>query len=61
MEPNNELEKRLTNIKGKHIKSVLSRLENLGALTQAIRKIVLDEFNDLTRETLRELGFEVAD
>lgn len=61
MENNTELEQALLNIKGKHIKSILTRLEKLGALTPAIRKIVLDELNDLTRENLRYLGFEVAD
>lgn len=51
----------LTNLKGKHIKSVLMRLENIGALTKEVRKIILDEFNDLTRENLRYLGFDVVE
>lgn len=54
-------EQALLNIKGKHIKSILSRLERLGVLSKDIRKIVLDEINDLTRENLRYLGFDVAD
>ncbi len=54
-------ERELVNLKGKHIKSVLSRLEKINALTPPVRKIVLDEFNDLMRETLRQLGYEVAD
>jgi hypothetical protein len=54
-------ERELLNLKGKHIKSVLSRLERIGALNKDVRKIILDEFNDLTRDNLRYLGFEVAD
>lgn len=54
-------EREIINLKGKHIKSVLSRLERIGALTKEVRKIVLDEFNDLTRENLRLLGYDVAD
>lgn len=61
METNSDLERELVNLKGKHIKNVLLRLEKINALTPQVRKIVLDEFNDLMRETLRELGFEVAD
>lgn len=56
-----EQERILTNIKGKHIKSVLSKLERLNMLTPQIRKIVLDGFNDFTRENLRYLGFDVPD
>ena len=56
-----EIERTLLNLKGKHIKSVLSRLEDVGSLTKDTRKIILDGFNDLTRETLRELGFKVPD
>jgi hypothetical protein len=35
----------------KHAKQVLSRMETSGVLTKELRKIVLDEFNDLARET----------
>lgn len=56
-----DLERQLTNLKGKHIKSILLRLEQINALSPAIRKIILDEVNDLMRETLRQLGFEVPD
>jgi|SwirhirootsSR2_FD_contig_21_10239948_length_847_multi_2_in_0_out_0_2 hypothetical protein len=61
MEMNDDTEKELINLKGKHIKLVLTRLERIGALNKDVRKIVLDEFNDLTRESLRLLGYEVAD
>lgn len=54
-------ERELVNLKGKHIKNVLTRLEKIGALSKDVRKIVLDEFNDLTRENLRLLGYDVAD
>ncbi len=57
----NNLEIELINLKGKHIKNVLTRLEQIDSLTPQIRKIVLDELNDLMREVLRQLGFEVAD
>lgn len=56
-----ETEKGLMNLKGKHIKSVLSRLERINAVTPQVRKIILDEFNDLTRENLRLLGYETED
>ncbi len=56
-----DIEQSITNLKGKHIKSILTRLEKLDALTPALRKIILDELNDLTRETLRFLGFDVPD
>jgi len=61
MEQMNDLEREILNLKGKHIKSVLSRLEKINAITPQIRKILLDEFNDLTRENLRLLGFDVED
>jgi hypothetical protein len=35
----------------KHAKQVLLRMENQRLLTKELRKIVLDEFNDLARET----------
>ena len=35
----------------KHAKQALSRMETQGTLTKETRKIVLDEFNDLARET----------
>lgn len=57
----NDIERELVNLKGKHIKNLLSRLEKINALTPQVRKIALDEFNDLMRETLRTLGYEVAD
>ncbi len=62
MEQTNEaLKKAIENLRGKHIKSMLSRLEELGVVSPALRKIVLDEVNDLTRDILREIGFIVED
>lgn len=58
---NDILEQMLTNLKGKHIKSTLTRLEKIEANSQQVRKIILDEFNDFLRDTLRVLGYEVAD
>jgi hypothetical protein len=57
METLQELEK----LKGKHIKQALLRLEKDGLLTPKIRKIVLDEVNDLMREVERLLGYTVED
>lgn len=54
-------EKEILNLKGKHVKSTLTRLERLGPVSRETRKIVLDEFNDLTREVLRYLGYNVED
>ena len=50
--------KELSNLRGKHIKSMLLRLERIGAATPDVRKIVLDELNDLMREVLQQLGFD---
>ncbi len=54
-------EKDLDNLRGKHVKSALTRLEKLGPVNPAVRKIILDEINDLMREVLRILGYEVED
>ncbi len=51
----------LHNLKGKHIKQLLTRLERLNALTPEVRKVVLDELNDLMRDLLRMLGYPVED
>ena len=48
----------LNNLRGKHIKSMLLRLETIDAASPNVRKIVLDELNDLMREVLKELGYE---
>ena len=56
-----ETQKQIENLRGKHIKQVLQRLEKAGVLTPPIRKIVLDELNDMVREILRELGYQVED
>lgn len=54
-------EKEIVNLKGKHIKAVLTRLERFGTVSKDTRKIVLDEFNDMTRDVLRLLGYQVED
>lgn len=54
-------EKEIVNLKGKHIKGVLTRLERYGTVSRDTRKIILDEFNDYTREILRYLGYTVED
>lgn len=54
-------EKEILNLKGKHVKSALTRLERFGPVSRDTRKIILDEFNDLTREILRHLGYQVED
>ena len=48
----------LNNLRGKHIKSMLLRLERIDAASPDVRKIVLDELNDLMRDVLKELGYE---
>lgn len=48
----------IKNITGKHIKQTLTRLESQDILTQDIRKIVLDEFNDFCRDLLQEFELE---
>jgi hypothetical protein len=54
-------EKEIMNLKGKHIKAALTRLERFGPVSKDTRKIVLDGFNDLTRDILRLLGYNVED
>lgn len=48
----------IRNLSGKYAKQTLTRLEGLETLSpdvrKAIRKIVLDGFNDLFRDVLRE-------
>jgi hypothetical protein len=53
------IERVIHNLRGKHIKSTLLRLERIHASTPDVRKIVLDELNDLVREILKELGYDV--
>lgn len=60
METNN-IEQQIYNLKGKHVKNALTRIERDDRLTPQLRKIILDEFNDLARDILRALGYEVAD
>jgi transposase len=52
-----ETQRIINNLRGKYIKQVLSRIEQEEMLTAEIRKIVLDEINDLVREILKELGY----
>ena len=54
---NQESVSTLKNLKGKHIKSLLTKIESLQDLTPTLRKIVLDELNDLMREVMKELGY----
>lgn len=51
----------LNNLKGKYIKQALQRLEVLNAATPQVRKVVLDEMNDLMRDVQRELGYDIVD
>jgi len=51
----------IINLKGKNIKAVLTRLERFGIVSKDTRKIILDEFNDMTRDLLRQLGYQVED
>ena len=53
--------KQLINLQGKHAKRTLTRLEESGKLTPEIRKIVLDEINDLMRAVLKELGYSTEE
>lgn len=51
----------IENLRGKHIKQILTRLERNNTATKDTRKIVLDEVNDLVRDILRALGYDVED
>ena len=53
--------KQLTHLQGKHVKQTLTRLEELHVLTPEIRKIILDEINDLMRAIFKELGYTTED
>lgn len=54
----NNTQVELKNLRGKYIKQLLSQLESLGVLTPDVRKLVLDNINDLMRDILRELGYD---
>jgi hypothetical protein len=54
----NDTKTELKNLRGKYIKQLLSQLESLGVLTPDMRKLVLDNINDLMRDVLRELGYD---
>lgn len=46
------------NSTGKYAKRTLQQIERSGMLTKELRKIILDNYNDLARETLKQLGYE---
>ena len=54
----NDTRTELKNLRGKYIKQVLTQVEEEGVLTPIVRKIILDGFNDLMRDVLRELGYD---
>lgn len=56
-----ELLRHLENMRGKYIKQILTRLELAERTDSTIRKIVLDEINNLFRELLPALGYTVED
>lgn len=49
----------LSDLKGKHVKALLTQLERIGPLDPRVRKIVLDNFNNYVREAQRQLGYDV--
>ena len=48
----------LNNLRGKYIKQLLTQLEKIMIIHPDVRKIILDNMNDLTRDILKELGYE---
>jgi len=48
----------ITNLNGKYIKVLLSKLEEQNVLTPLLRKFILDTMNDYHRELLKELGYD---
>lgn len=54
----NDTRTELKNLRGKYIKQALSQVELLGIMTPELRKIILDNINDLVRDILRELGYD---
>lgn len=40
----------VSHLTGKHIKTTLTKLEDLGKLDEVTRKVILDEFNSLARD-----------
>lgn len=53
-----DIKKELKNMRGKHIKSLLSQLEKLDVLDIVVRKVVLDAMNDYSRDVLKVLGYD---
>lgn len=45
----------IKNLVGKHAKAALTDLENQGLLTPQVRKVILDNFNNLFRDWLKEV------
>ena len=58
IETNMALKKSLSNLRGKHIKQLLLKLEQLDVLNVIVRKVVLDALNDYSRDILKELGYD---
>lgn len=54
----NNTKTELSNLRGKYIKQLLTQLENEGVKTPEVRKLVLDNMNDLMRDILRVLGYD---
>ncbi len=48
-------------LRGKHVKQTLSRLERQCKLDHTIRKALLDGFGDYTRAIFRALGYTVEE
>ncbi len=55
---NSDTKKELKHLGGKYIKQMLLQLEALDVKTDEVRKVVLDNMNDLMRDILRELGYD---
>jgi len=47
--------------KGKHVKNTLLLLERTGKLDPGTRKIILDGFNDFTRQIFRLFDYRVEE
>jgi len=56
----NDTQQTLTNIKGKYIKRTLTLIELAGQQSVEVRKIILDGFNDMMRDILKELGYDTT-
>lgn len=54
-----EFARMLEHVKGKHVKFALAELERSGKLDPQTRKIILDAFNNMARNVLRNVGYVV--